>query len=119
MSRFAGRLLLLGVLLASVTGCTTKRFITTTRGAPLHVLTFVNDCREPMAHIFLDLEYENKERPDVRPRRIKRGESSTFRLTAGRHMYVAELFSASGDITRVTQPPFLLNRDATIRVCAR
>lgn len=118
MPRLASRLLLLGVLLVSVAGCTTKRFITTTRGAPVHVVTFVNNCREPMVHIFLDLEYENKERPDVRPRRIKRGESSTFRLSAGRHMYVAELFSANGDITSVTQP-FQLNRDVTIRVCAK
>ena len=118
MSRIARRLLLLGALLGSVAGCTTKRFITTTRGAPLHVVTFVNACREPMAHIFLDLEYENKERPDVRPRRIKRGESSTFRLTAGRHQYVAEIFSASGEIVSVTRP-FLLDRDVTIRVCAR
>ena len=118
MSRFASRLLLLGVLLASGAGCTTKRFITTTRGAPVHVVTFVNACREPMMHIYLDLEYENKERPDVRPRRIKRGESSAFRLTAGRHLYVAELFTASGDISSVTQQ-FQVNRDITIRVCAR
>ena len=116
MPRFASRLLLLVALLGSVAGCTTQRFITTTRGAPVYVLTLVNDCREPMAHIFLDLEYENKERPDVRPRRIRRGESSTFRLTAGRHTYVAELFSASGDISKVTQP-FDLNRSVTIRVC--
>lgn len=117
MPRLVSRLLLLGALLGSVVGCTTKRFITTTRGAPLHVVTFVNSCREPMAHIFLDLEYENKERPDVRPRRIKRGESSAFRLTAGRHLYVAEIFSASGEIVSVTQP-FQLSRDVTIRVCA-
>ena len=100
------------VLLAAMTGCFGgTRYINKNGGAPLYSVTMVNNCSRFTARLYIDDEYRNRHKIDVKPHPVG-SKPRTMRLPAGTHAYYIE-FHEFEEI-KIRQGTFRVQRDGQV-----
>lgn len=81
---------MVAVTLAVLTSaCTTTHYVNKNGGAPMHNVTFVNTCSRFTGLLYLDNEYQNRRKIDVKPRAVG-SRPYTMKLAEGPHRYHVE-----------------------------
>jgi hypothetical protein len=84
------RVVLVGLaLLIFASACASNRYVHKNGGAPLHEVRFVNTCSRFTGRLYIDDEYRNKHKIDVKSRAIG-SRPYTMRLAAGSHRFYVE-----------------------------
>jgi hypothetical protein len=104
------------MLLPLLSGCvTTNHYVKKNRGAPEYEIRIVNNCSPATAVLYLDDEYRNRRKIDVKARRIAANSPRTFRIPGGPHTYHVEFNELNG--IRVREGSFVVEAAATYRMC--
>lgn len=76
-------------LVLVATACASGRYINKNGGAPQYSVTMVNNCSRFTARLYIDEEWRNRHKIDVKPHPVGT-KPRTMRLPAGRHAYYIE-----------------------------
>jgi hypothetical protein len=99
------------VLLCAATACASGRYINKNGGAPIYDVTMVNNCSRFTARLYIDEEYRNRRKIDVKPHPVG-SKPRTMRLPAGVHSYYIE-FHEFEEI-KIRQGTFTIRRDGQV-----
>lgn len=100
------------VLLTALAGCfASSRYINKNGGAPIYSVTMVNNCSRFTARLYIDEEWRNRHKIDVKPHYVG-SKPRTMRLPAGRHAYYIE-FHEFEEI-KIRQGSFRVQRDGQV-----
>lgn len=100
------------VLLASA--CASNRYVSKNGGAPQFEIRVVNNCSRFTGRLYIDDEYRNKHKIDVKPRSVG-SRPRTMRLPAGPHRYYVEF--REFDVIKYHEGTFNVSGPATFRMC--
>lgn len=100
------------VLLASA--CASNRYVSKNGGAPQVEIRVVNNCSGITGRLYIDDEYRNKHKIDVKPRSVG-SRPRTMRLPAGPHRYHVEF--REFDVIKYHEGTFNVIEPATFRMC--
>ena len=84
------------------------------RGGPEYDVTIVNNCSRFTAQLYLDDEYRNRNKIDVKVRAIG-SKPRTMRLPAGRHTYHVEF--KEWDAIKIHEGSFVVRGPQRIAMC--
>lgn len=103
----------IALLCLVVTACSSNRYLHG-RGGPEYDVTIVNNCSVYTARLYLDDEYRNRRKIDVRWHGIGT-KPRTMRLPAGPHTYHAEFHELEN--IKVREGSFVVRGPSTFRMC--
>ena len=105
-----GTLLMFGAI-----GCVSNHYVKKNGGAPQYDVIFLNNCSRATGVLYLDDEYRNRRKIDVKARRLVADQPRTFRIPGGRHTYHVEFSEVGG--TRVMEGSFVVESASRLRMC--
>ena len=101
------------LVVVALTACSSNRYLRG-RGGPEFDVTIVNNCSRFTARLYLDDEYRNRMKIDVRSRGIG-STPRTFRLPAGPHTYHAEFHEF--DNIKIREGSFVVRGPSRFSMC--
>lgn len=104
----------LPLVLVLVTACFSSGRYLYGRGGPEYDVIIVNNCSRFTAQLYLDDEYRNRQKIDVKVRSVG-SKPRTMRLPAGRHTYHAEF--REFDNIKVREGSFVVRGPARYEMC--
>ena len=108
-------ILALALLLTTASGCVSNHYVRKNGGAPLYEVRIINNCSAATGVMYLDDEYRNRRKIDVKPRRIIANRPQTYRIPGGRHTYRVEFDEVAS--TRVMEGAFIVEESSILRLC--
>ena len=112
--RTSRELLIAMVLVTTVSACASNRYVSKNGGAPEYEIRVVNNCSRFTGRLYIDEEYRNKHKIDVKPRSVGT-KPRAMRLPAGFHRYYVEFREFEG--IRYHEGSFTVRGPATFRMC--
>lgn len=104
----------IALLLLIVSACSSNRYVRGHGSAPEYDVTIVNNCSRFTARLYLDDEYRNRHKIDVRSRPVGT-KPRTMRLPAGRHTYHVEFHEF--DNIKLHEGSFVVTGPARYMMC--
>ncbi len=105
-----GTLLMFGAI-----SCVSNHYVKKNGGAPQYDVIFVNNCSRATGVLYLDDEYRNRRKIDVKARHLIAGRPRTFRIPGGPHTYHVEFNEVDG--IRVMEGSFVVESASRLRMC--
>lgn len=96
------------------TGCFSSGRYLYGRGGPEYDVTIVNNCSRFTARLYLDDEYRNRQKIDVKPRPVG-SKPRSMRLPAGRHTYHVEFNEF--DAIKIHEGSFVVRGPSRFEMC--
>lgn len=100
-------------LLFVANSCASNRYVTNRDGRMFDV-TLVNTCTRYIVRVYIDDEWQNRRKIDVKPRAVG-SQPRTFQIPEGRHFYHAE-WNDDTEI-QIREGSFTVTRAGRMQIC--
>jgi len=112
MPRFRA-VLLFAALSFVASACASNRYVAN-RDGRIYDVTLVNSCSPYTVRVWIDDEWSNRRKIDVKPRTVGT-RPQTFPIPEGRHFYHAEWGVPGG--TQINEGSFMVTGPGRMRIC--